>query len=1652
MEDIDIKTINNLEGSGGSGKSSTTTRTPVEDPNDLHSKSIVKAIDMIGEGPIEGFVAAIDAGYTDPDSANYLSDAPKSIYFNNVQTKSDSDVWNFGGITLSVEHGTPPDSATPILGFENVESAHSVSTQVTQVGGGIVRTVSDADVDRVRVTLQIPSLQDIDETTGDIKKTSVQYQIQIRPDGGAYVTVVDTTKLGKCTAPYAWSTEFIITDYVAAGTDPWDIKVVRVTADSDSSYLINDLYWSAYDEIKDEKITYPDTALIGVELDAQYFGQQIPSRAYHVYGLKVQVPSNRNYTSPADTGDAEQYPTGQVTYSGVWDGTFKTEWTDCPTWIYYDLLTSTRYGLDIDADYVDKWSLYSAGVYADQLVTVSGVINNLPGTFQERRFVFNYRIENRQEAFHILNYVASCFHAMPFWATGMATVSQDRPTDATRLITRANVEGGDFEYSGTAHKARHTVAYITYNDETDYYLPKVEVVEDFDGIERYGYHIKEIQAYGCTRRGQAQRTGRWLLYSDLNQTQAVKFVGGWDMADLQPGEIIKIADEKYANVRLGGRIVSATAGTVTLDSEIEIEGGESYTIDCTTTSGTIMTRDISDGAGDYTTINVSPNWDETPEAHSVWMITASNLEPREFKILGVVEERPNKFQITGLEHSATKFAEVEDGIQFDPPPTQRTTTGALEPPTGLAGEEYTYSDGASNQQFGYLLSWEHPGDPRIYEYAVQARNQTESDPYTPWGKTGDNWFDLRPVTSGIWDFRVRSEGINTWSTWATLDNVSILADPDPLPDITGLQVKDDGTSFVGRDIDIEWDTVSGTVYRWKDYKMEVYTTGDSLLRRYYTKNESYEYTYEMNLEDNSGTAQRSIKFKAWARDTYDKLSVNAAVLTATNPAPVMTGSPIMVANHRGMRVDWAHMAPADRDLDYYILYFDDVTPPASGTTYDKNTTRAYISGLDPAKIYYARVKPYDLFGAGTQSSISSSQPLGDDIIDVEAELVNSITMTDSEGTTASGLAPLYDFDTTTSGVTYTGTDWKWIQYEFGIEDYIDRIAVSSYNVMDYYFALSSDEVSWSYYNHDADNVLQTVSQTTASGTPCKHVPLTSKWTLPDQQTAKYCKMYFTVASGTYTINELVFARMILGEFVVAGQLDAISANLGSMTAGTLQSTNWAPDEGIFIDLNGEQIIAGGSDNPALEWNGTNMDFTLNGDSQMIVEEGGLITVGSGNIVIDSRDNGTSEGRIIVAENGTIDGNGNVTGNGDYLQLEDGDVRTFKYINGEHRQFKSLNKIVTGVVANNSYVNIGYFPSQPVIQLSPFNLQSYNTAYKLQNQSFRMQVQDIEQIGDGTWRFRPYAQLVLTDGAGVSTVNLSNSTAADLSVTRVPAGASILRTPANTTSFTVNFTYRCYKQAGYVNKYYQKNFYWRVNVDGNWTDWFIETPGSSIDWKNVSRTFSGLSSAAHNIYMEFYGQQGAETFYIGNPVYEYTWDYNTTNYNYAVSVSNGSQGISTSAYPTFGPPSSLGGWTATNNIITTVNTSYSYSLTGAIAVAQMNTEWGQFHSVADCNGYWRNGYIAYCASGGSKSGSNTENWSYKWNKTDRIYLYVNTIGSPSSMWARLNYIKKGREFKREVAGGSTVYNALNWQSYDYVLGSLTILAEGTVNYLAIDGGE
>ncbi|EEV6495658.1 host specificity protein J [Escherichia coli] len=642
------------------GKGGGKGHTPREAKDNLKSTQMMSVIDAIGEGPVEDPVNGLQSILVNKTP---LTDTDGNPVIHGVTA-----VWRAGE-----QEQTPPE------GFESSGAETALGVEVTKAKP-VTRTITSANIDRLRVTFGVQSLV---ETTskGDRNPASVRLLIQLERNGH-WVTEKDITINGKTTSQYL--TSVILNNLPER---PFNIRMVRETADSTTDQLQNRTLWSSYTEIIDVKQCYPNTAIVGLQVDAEQFGGQQMAVNYHIRGRIIQVPSN--------------YDPEKRTYSGIWDGSLKPAYSNNPAWCLWDMLTHPRYGMGkrLGAADVDKWALYAIGQYCDQSVP-----DGFGGT--EPRMTFNAYLSQQRKAWDVLGDFCSAMRCMPVWNGQTLTFVQDRSSDVVWPYTNSDVvvddNGVGFRYSFSALKDRHTAVEVNYTDPQNGWQTSTELVEDPEAILRYGRNLLKMDAFGCTSRGQAHRAGLWVIKTELLETQTVDFTLGAQGLRHTPGDIIEICDNDYAGTMTGGRILSidAASRTLTLDREVTLPDTGTSTVNLINDSGKPVRVDITaHPAPDRIQVSALP---DGVEAYGVWGLSLPSLRRRLFRCVSIRENTDGTFAVTAVQHVPEKEAIVDNGATFEP---QSGSLNSVIPP---AVQHLTVEVSASDGQYLALAKWDTP--------------------------------------------------------------------------------------------------------------------------------------------------------------------------------------------------------------------------------------------------------------------------------------------------------------------------------------------------------------------------------------------------------------------------------------------------------------------------------------------------------------------------------------------------------------------------------------------------------------------------------------------------------------------------------------------------------------------------------------------------------------------------------------------------------------------------------------------------------------------------------------------------------------------------------------------------------------------------------
>ena len=703
----------------------------------LKSIDFITLVDILSEGEIELSATAHKNNIIDKTSTAYKNSFLKDLFLNNQPVlASDADVnnpatsdFNYDSVELKFQEGTANNAILPAAEIQSTErTGGDIGQFVSFPVGGSVTTrsvqISSINVDKVRVRVKFDQFFKIDTESGDRKSTSVNVQIKVNPSNGSEQRIITDTVKGKSSSSYSRDYGIRLSDVtgyntIAIGQSgaffPITVTLTRTNDEGDNN-TFNAMRLGGVSEIIEESNNYPNVAYTSLRFSAEEF-PTLPSRVFRVRGKKIKIPHNANV----------ELATGRITYSGTFNGTFKTdkEWSSDPAWILYDLLTDSRYGCNIPESSLDKFVFRKASEYCGELVD-----DGQGG--QEPRFSLNVNIRTQQEALKVINDICSVMRAMPFYSEGTIKISQDAPKDFANpstvsfdyVFNNANVVDGNFVYSGSSLKTRFTIINISYLDLETQQLDYV-TVKDTAAIAKYGEHINTIRTFGTTSRGQAQRVGKWFLNTQQTATETCVFETNIAAGSVvQIGSIIGIADRVKAATRRGGVVKAATTTAVTIDN---VDGtnqpdiSDSPTISCLLSDGTVETKTISSYTNNQTVVNVSSAFSSAPVVNSPYIFESASLSVTNWRVINIKETAKKTYAITALSHNQDKYAAVEDGEQL-PSRNVSLLTAILLPPSGLTLEEkivvinnravpkvfidWQAVDGAS----GYTLQYRRDGD------------------------------------------------------------------------------------------------------------------------------------------------------------------------------------------------------------------------------------------------------------------------------------------------------------------------------------------------------------------------------------------------------------------------------------------------------------------------------------------------------------------------------------------------------------------------------------------------------------------------------------------------------------------------------------------------------------------------------------------------------------------------------------------------------------------------------------------------------------------------------------------------------------------------------------------------------------------------------
>jgi len=602
----------------------------------------------------------------------------------------------------------------------------------------------------------------------------------------------------------------------------------------------------------------------------------------------------------------------------------------------------------------------------------------------ERRLTFNGGFDAATTIWEAALQISGTCRAVLVWYGYNLSVVIEQAASPVQLFSSGNVIENSFEEIFLPLEDRAGEIEVSYrNIDKDYEKDAVSIFNN--SIDR---PTNKVSTYlvGAVRESEAWRFAQYCLLGNQYRKRTIQFAADIDAIACMIGDVIDFQHDTPRWGDAGGRIVSATVNSVTLDQTVTIDADITYGILIRLANDTLVTKTVTNVAGSYTVLTVSTPFSEIPVQYDVYAFGQLGVETKPFRVVDISKTDDQIATIRAIEYNANVYS-VDTGTPIVQTPDY-TPQGSVSVVTNITVAESSRLDESGNVVRDILITFKRPNDA-LYKQALVFFKKTGQSVYSYAGLTisesyvfinaepkitytfliiSESWSGVRSRDSVSPTISITTTGSGDWSGDETLEDI-----------VSGLHIDGQGNAveFTGRDCKLVWNEISavgldvhpageeptGAGYHYppqwfKDYQVKIFDAVNTLRRTEYVTVNTYVYTYEKNYEDG---IDRHFTIEVRARDRYYRTSRIPARLTVLNPAPDMPSNVVYTARIKAVLI--VYDANDEPDFQGYVIYGSttaDFTPSSANLLYQGKDTHPLIQ-LDSGNWYF-KVAAYDTFG------------------------------------------------------------------------------------------------------------------------------------------------------------------------------------------------------------------------------------------------------------------------------------------------------------------------------------------------------------------------------------------------------------------------------------------------------------------------------------------------------------------------------------------------------------------------------------------------------------------------------------------------------------------------------------------------------------------
>jgi len=237
----------------------------------------------------------------------------------------------------------------------------------------------------------------------------------------------------------------------------------------------------------------------------------------------------------------------------------------------------------------------------------------------------------------------------------------DKPAIPSQLFTMGNITEKSLKGKFQSVKDRSQCIEVDFfNEAKDYKQDLAMYFGDEWNTTAQVPNPTKVTRYGITKYKYAYRDAVFLYKGNKYLKRTENWEADIDAIACKPGDVVLLQHNVPKWGAAGGRIVGATANTVTLDQEVTMVAGKTYAVEIRLKTDIRVNRTVVAVTEETVTdtLDLTTQYTDIPERYDVFAFGEAQKVTKPFKVINIVKSKDQQCKLSGVEYIEGMYSDV----------------------------------------------------------------------------------------------------------------------------------------------------------------------------------------------------------------------------------------------------------------------------------------------------------------------------------------------------------------------------------------------------------------------------------------------------------------------------------------------------------------------------------------------------------------------------------------------------------------------------------------------------------------------------------------------------------------------------------------------------------------------------------------------------------------------------------------------------------------------------------------------------------------------------------------------------------------------------------------------------------------------------------